>query len=149
MHVRQATVFDIDSIAPLLDGYRQFYGQASDMVRGHKFLVERFAHQQSVVFIAFDEGESAVGFTQLYPMYSTVRTTRTYVLNDLFVATGVRRRRVGEKLLAAAVEFARANGAASLSLQTAVDNHQAQSLYETLGWKRDERFYEYTFELNS
>jgi len=42
---------------------------------------------------------------------------------------------------------ARANGAASLSLSTAVDNLPAQQLYASLGWVRDEGFYEYNLAL--
>ena len=146
MHVRQATVFDVDLIAPLLDAYRQFYAQPADIERSRAFLCERFAHHESIVFVAID-GDAAHGFVQLYPLYSTVRTTRTYLLNDLFVAPAARRRRVGATLLSAAAEFARVNGATALSLHTAVDNFEAQALYAASGWKRDDRFCEYTLAL--
>ncbi len=93
------------------------------------------------------DGDAAHGFVQLYPLFSTVRTTRTYLLNDLFVAPAARRRRVGATLLSAAAEFARVNGATALSLHTAVDNFDAQALYAASGWKRDDRFCEYTLAL--
>lgn len=147
VHIRQATVSDIDLVAPLLDAYRQFYGQPADVARARAFLRERFAHHESIVFVAVDVGGTASGFTQLYPLFSTVRTTRTYLLNDLFVAPAARRRRVGAMLLGAAADFARANGASALSLQTAVDNASAQALYASLGWKRDDAFCEYTLSL--
>jgi ribosomal protein S18 acetylase RimI-like enzyme len=147
MQVRQATVSDIDLVAPLLDAYRQFYGQPADVSRSRAFLRERFAHHESIVFVAVDDDGIAVGFTQLYPLFSTVSTTRTYLLNDLFVAPAARRRRVGAMLLAAAADFARANGATSLSLQTAIDNANAQALYASLGWRRDDAFCEYTLTL--
>lgn len=113
--VRQATAFDLDMVAPLFDAYRQFYAQPADLRLARRFLRERFAHHESVVLVAIADGGSAVGFVQLYPLFSSVRATRTYLLNDLFVAAPSRRRGIGEQLVAAATAFARANGAASLS----------------------------------
>ncbi len=74
---------------------------------------------------------------------------RTYLLNDLFVAPAARKQGVARSLLAAAEDFARANGAASLSLSTAIDNLPAQELYAALGWKRDEDFCEYNLQLTA
>ena len=147
LQVRQATAADIDVVAPLLDAYRQFNAQPADIERARSFLRERFAHHESVVFIAIEAGGEAIGFVQLYPLFSTVRTARTYLLNDLYVDRNARRRGVGEKLIVAAAAFARTNGAASLSLQTAIDNEPAQALYESAGWQRDRRFCEYALSL--
>ena len=144
--VRFATVHDLDIVAPLFDGYRQFYGQQPDLARARAFLAARFRHHESVILLAVDAG-AAIGFTQLYPSFSSVRTCRTYLLNDLFVAPPARRSGAARRLLASAAEFARANGAASLSLTTALDNAPAQRLYESMGWKRDESFFEYNLTL--
>jgi len=145
--IRQATVHDLDAVAPLFDAYRQFYGKAPDLQRARDFLAERFAHHESVVFLALDELGSSIGFTQLYRVFSSVSATRKYLLNDLYVVAGARRSGAARQLLTAAAEFARANGAASLSLSTAVDNLPAQQLYASLGWVRDEGFYEYNLAL--
>jgi ribosomal protein S18 acetylase RimI-like enzyme len=91
--------------------------------------------------------QGAVGFTQLYPVFSSVSCTRKYLLNDLFVVPAARRSGAGRALLVAAADFARAQGAASLSLSTGVDNATAQRLYESLGWTRDESYYEYNLTL--
>ena len=141
--VRQASVHDLDAVAPLFDAYRQFYKQPAALDRARRFLQERFGHAESIVLIAFDADGMAQGFTQLYPLFSSVRCVRVYLLNDLFVAPAARRRGVGARLLTAAAEFARANGVASLSLSTAVDNTTAQKLYESLGWKRETDYFEY------
>ena len=145
--IRQATVHDLNAVAPLFDAYRQFYGKAPDLQRARVFLAERFAHHESVIFLALDEGGSSIGFTQLYRVFSSVSATRKYLLNDLYVVAGARRSGAARQLLTAAAEFARANGAASLSLSTAVDNLPAQQLYASLGWVRDEGFYEYNLAL--
>jgi ribosomal protein S18 acetylase RimI-like enzyme len=144
--IRQATADDLDNIVPLFDAYRQFYGQPTDLPRAHAFLTERFARNESVILIAMD-GSRSVGFTQLYPLFSSVRTVRTYLLNDLFVAADARRHGVAAALLRAAAEHGRAMGVAGLSLSTAHDNAPAQRLYESLGWKRDEHFREYSLNL--
>lgn len=146
-HVRQATIRDLDAVAPLFDAYRRFYAQPGDLERARTFLRERFAHHESVVLFARDADGAALGFTQLYPLFSSVRCVRIYLLNDLFVAPAARRRGVGADLLSAAAEFARANGAASLALSTAADNATAQKLYESLGWKRETGFLEYHLSL--
>lgn len=145
--VRQATVHDLDALVPLFDGYRQFYGKPSDPEGAHAFLAARFAHHQSVILLASDERGSGLGFTQLYPLFSSVRMVRTYLLNDMFVASQARRRGVAAALLREAAAHARALGAASLSLSTALENAPAQALYESMGWERDTQFCEYTLTL--
>jgi ribosomal protein S18 acetylase RimI-like enzyme len=140
--VRRAAAADVDALAPLFDRYRQFYHQAPDLAGARAFLKERLEGGESIVFIA-EKPREALGFTQLYPSFSSVSMARIFVLNDLFVAEQARRQGVGEKLLQAAVQHARDAGAARLTLSTAVDNQPAQALYERTGWRRDNRFYVY------
>ena len=94
------------------------------------------------MFIA-QEGERAIGFTQLYPSFSSISLARIFVLNDLFVHEQARRKRVASALMSAAVQFATALGAARLSLSTAITNDAAQALYQSAGWKRDDQFLVY------
>jgi len=147
VQVRQATVHDLDTLVPLFDGYRQFYGKPSNPEGARAFLGARFAHHQSVILLAMDAGGTGMGFTQLYPLFSSVRMVRTYLLNDMFVSPQARRQGVAAALLREAAAHARALGAASLSLSTALDNAPAQALYEALGWQRDHQFCEYTLTL--
>ena len=145
--IRQATIHDLGNVAPLFDAYRQFYGQAPDLERARAFLAERFAHHESIIFLALDGEGAAIGFTQLYPLFSSVRANRKYLLNDLYIVPAARRGGTARLLLTAAADHARANGAASLSLTTAVDNLPAQRLYDSLGWVRDAGFHEYNLTL--
>jgi ribosomal protein S18 acetylase RimI-like enzyme len=147
VQIRQATIHDLDALVPLFDGYRQFYGQPSDPGKARAFLAERFGHHESLILLARDEASGGAGFTQLYPLFSSVRAVRTYLLNDLFVAPAARRHGVAKALVEAAAAHAKALGAASLSLSTALDNAPAQALYESLGWRRDRRFCEYGLAL--
>src|SRR5208282_1436997 len=143
--VRRATSNDLDAVAPLFDAYRQFYEQPPDRAASGKFLRDRLAHDESVVFVAEEDG-TAVGFTQLYPSYSSVSLGPIYVLNDLLVAPNARRHGVGEKLLEAARAFGEETGAHYLELSTAVDN-PAQRLYEACGWVTDREFLHYELPL--
>ena len=147
MNIHQASLADLDSLAPLFDGYRQFYGQPADLGKARSFLAERIERDESLILLARDDAGAGAGFTQLYPLFSSVRAVRTWLLNDLFVASASRRQGVAASLLKAAAEQARERGAASLSLSTALDNAPAQALYESLGWRRESGFCEYSLGL--
>ncbi|WP_415542618.1 hypothetical protein [Empedobacter stercoris] len=67
---KQATINDLQTLAPLFDAYRQFYDKKSDVEGAKEFLLERIANNESVIYLAFDEKENAVGFVQLYPLFS-------------------------------------------------------------------------------
>lgn len=143
VQTRRATLEDIETIAPLFDAYRQFYQQATDLDGARAYLTERLAGGESVVFFALLDDGAPVGFTQLYPIFSSTSMQRAWLLNDLFVAPVARRAGVGRALLERAHAFAQETHAKELMLQTAVDNIPAQRLYESLGWQRDNDYYVY------
>ncbi len=149
MTVRQATIADLDSLATLFDAYRVFYRQPSDPDLARRFLKERFQHSQSVIFVALAEDGSAVGFTQLYPSFSSASAARIFILNDLFVKPEARRTGAGSLLLDAAANFGRAVGAVRLTLSTELTNAAAQALYEAAGWTRQADFYVYNLPLTA
>jgi GNAT superfamily N-acetyltransferase len=145
--VRQAGISDLDLLIPMFDAYRQFYRKPADLGLARSFLLERFQHNQSIVFIAELTDGSAAGFTQLYPSYSSASAARILILNDLFVRPEARRRKVGSMLLAAAAGYGRAVGAVRLTLSTEVTNLGAQALYEAEGWIPQEEFLTYNLAL--
>ncbi|MER3483014.1 MAG: hypothetical protein C4332_07555 [Meiothermus sp.] len=89
------------------------------------------------------EGEKALGFTLLYHHWSTVALGHVWLLNDLFITPEARRGGVAWALMEAARDFAQADGGKRMWLRTAVDNVQAQALYEKFGMVRDVQFYRY------
>jgi GNAT superfamily N-acetyltransferase len=113
--VRRATLADLELIVPLFDAYRQFYERAQDLALAREFLRERLERDHSVIFLALRSDGTAVGFTQLYPSFSSASARRIFILNDLFVDPGARRSGVGQQLLEAAAEFGRSAGAARLT----------------------------------
>ena len=144
MNIRQATSADLDQVAPLFDAYRQFYRLAPDLAVARAFIAERLGRGDSVIFVA-SEGSEALGFVQLYPVFSSTaaRPGRLWLLNDLYMTAAARGKGSGRALLARAREHAIATDAVGLFLQTARDNTTAQGLYESLGYRRDDHFLVY------
>jgi putative acetyltransferase len=145
--VWRARLPDVADVAPLFDEYRQFYGRSSDPALATDFLQQRLQRGESIVLIARDAGGVACGFAQLYPSFSSVRATRTLILNDLFVTPATRRGGAGRALLETAADVARGRGVTRLRLSTAIDNLPAQRLYESLGWMRDTGYFEYNLDV--
>ena len=144
MHISCANIDDLEALAGLFDAYRVFYGQDSDPPRAHAFLNDRLERGESTIFIARLDDGTAAGFTQLYPLFSSVSTGRVWLLNDLYVASSARRTGTGAALLAAAREFARSTGALRIELATAHGNTAAQALYEREGYVVDTEFRRYS-----
>jgi ribosomal protein S18 acetylase RimI-like enzyme len=69
------------------------------------------------------------------------------VLYDLYVPPRARRRGIARALLEAAADRARRDRKVRMTLSTARTNVNAQALYESLGWERDNEFYVYNLNL--
>ncbi|MBO0322485.1 GNAT family N-acetyltransferase [Muricauda sp. CAU 1633] len=141
MTIKKATLSDLEHIVPLFDAYRVFYGQTSDLNAAQNFLKERFSQNETVIFIALENGEPA-GFTQLYKTFSSVSLQPSYILNDLYVSPKFRKKGVGEALLNQAKLHCQEMDFKGLALETALDN-PAQKLYERLDWKKDTDYIHY------
>lgn len=140
--IHKAEKQDIEDLTVLFDLYRVWYHQPSDIAAARQFLQQRMDKQESVVLVA-QQGDTLVGFTQLYPIFSSVSLQRTWLLNDLYVHASARRQGVAKQLLEAARLHGIETGAKWLLLQTGNDNFKAQSVYEKNGWKRvSDYFYE-------
>lgn len=143
MRIEVATLAEVDAIASLFDAYRVFYRRPSDPDAARQFIHDRLSAGESHILCAVDDDGRLVGFTQLYPTFSSVSLGTIWILNDLFVDPAARRRGVGRMLLAAARDHAAEGGAVQLKLSTQKTNTAAQALYESTGWVRDEEFYQY------
>lgn len=146
--ISKASVADVALLAPLFDAYRSFYGRPSDLQLAQGFLRERLRGDESVIFFCRQSSSgSPVGFTQLYPSFSSVSAGRILILNDLFVSSEVRRLGVGRALIHAAHDHARETGALRVVLSTAHTNQSAQALYESLGYILDTEFRSYSYAI--
>lgn len=140
--IRRAGPADCDALLPLVQEYRVFYRQQPDPERARAYMQQHLERGTSIVFLA-ERAREAVGFTQLFPTYSTVHLAPAFILEDLFVDVHLRGSGVATALLQRSVEFARQNGASGMFLETAYDNLTAQRVYERNGWIREGRFYKY------
>ena len=136
--VARATRADVAAIAPLFDTYRQFYQRAADLESAYRFLSDRIANDESVVFFCHPANDRAkpIGFTQLYRLFSSLSMAPSWVLNDLFVAPEFRHHGVARLLLSAADEHAQKTGAIGIALETNRNNLAAQALYESFGYEQ-------------
>jgi len=140
-----------DFVFDLFDKYRVFYKQESNIKLAKTFIQERLDNNESVIFAALiDNNTKPIGFTQLYPKYSSARVVKNWILNDLYVDKEYRRQGIGEELIRTAMNFAKENNAKFVELSTAVDNYTAQSLYEQIGFGKqmpETDFYTYRINL--
>ena len=143
---RLAESSDLDQLAGLFDQYRQFYECPPDLGAANSWIAENFERGRSTIFVAGD-GHQLIGFTQLYPALCSVDLVEYFVLYDLFVAPSARRQGIARALMNAASEWATAQGAARLDLETARDNYPGQALYRDLGYELDEVFLKFSLDL--
>ncbi|UOG41817.1 GNAT family N-acetyltransferase [Leptospira noguchii] len=144
MNIKEAFISDLSETAKLFDEYRQFYKQKSDFKGAEKFIEERIIKQESKIYLLMD-GNAYCGFTQLYPIFTSLSMKRAWILNDLFVRPKYRKKGGGRALIEETAKFARDTGAKYIQLSTAFDNHTAQKLYESIGFIKDEEFFYYTW----
>jgi len=136
MIIRRAKKKDMDELSVLFDKYRIFYKQKSDVENARAFLKKRMKRKESVIFVA-EEREELIGFTQLFPIFSSVSMKRTWLLNDLYINERSRGIGAATKLLDAVKEFGAETNSKWLLLQTAADNFTAQKVYEKNGWVKE------------
>ena len=111
MKIIKATSEHIESLAELFDLYRQFYEQTSDIPAAKIFLAERISKNESEIFLCCNDDGNVMGFTQLYPYFTSVGMKRAWILNDLFVKKEFRK-------MGAVRKFASETDAAYVMLET-------------------------------
>ena len=143
MDIIQATPANLEETSQLFDAYRQFYGQAADHSAATRFIAERLEAADSVIFLARNEVGESIGFTQLYPAFSSVAMKRMWYLNDLYVVESARQQGVARALLKRVASFAKETNALTVKLATGISNHPAKLLYESEGYQKITAFDHY------
>ena len=145
--VEQATLKNVDELAVLFDQYRVFYQKPTDLAAAKKFLRERLERDESIAYVSFNDKNAMTGFTQLYPLFSSTRMKRLWLLNDLFVDPDHRGKGISVALIDRAKELARQTGACGLMLETAKTNKIGNSLYPKTGFVLDEDHNYYSWDI--
>ncbi len=138
MKIIKATTAELEQAAKLFDDYRVFYDQEPDIDGALKFINERMKNGESVIYLAMDDNNEAMGFVQLYPSFTSVGMNKMWILNDLYVDILHRKKNVAVALIEKSKELVRESGASGMVLETQNENSQAQKLYFKTGWLKDE-----------
>lgn len=143
--IRNATLEDINQLAHLFDGYRVFYKKDPNIGAAKEFLRKRLEEQDSYIYIAEENGK-LVGFTQLYPLFSSTRMQKLFLLNDLFVNVEYRGKGYSKALIQRAKQLAEEKGACGIMLETEKSNIIGNGLYPSTGFVLNEgsNYYEWT-----
>ena len=137
----------IEEIGVLFDLYRQFYKYESNLIESTNYIKDRINNNESTIFIAISDANEAIGFVQLYETFGSLDLGKIVILYDLYVKEDHRKNNIGRKLMIKSHEYAKKINAKRIQLSTAIDNYIGQSLYESLGYVKDDNFYTYDFEI--
>ena len=137
--IERAEGHALAALAPLFDAYRQFFAGRSEIERSTRFLADRFAAGDSVIFIARNAGE-VQGFIQLYPLWSSWHCRRIWFLSDLYVKESSRKSGVGRRLVQRVVRYADETGAASVMVELPRREPHLKEFYARLGFLPDALF---------
>lgn len=146
--IREAAINDLNGLSKLFDDYRIFYEKESDRPGASKFLEERMLKKESVIFVSENSEHVLTGFVQLYPIFSSTRMKKLWLLNDLFVVPEFRGQQISIRLIDAAKEHAVKTKACGLMLETAKSNGIGNSLYPRTGFVLDTEFNYYYWDNN-
>lgn len=140
--VRKATVSDAEELGVLFDLFRQFYRQEPDLQGATDYIKARLNYEDSAIYVA-SSNDKLVGFTQLYPLFSSIGMKRMWLLNDLYVMEEHRNNNWGHQLIDAAKRLAANTNAAAILIETEKTNTRAQKLYAEVGFEEPDTLFYY------
>ncbi|HNR20995.1 MAG TPA: GNAT family N-acetyltransferase [Bacteroidia bacterium] len=143
--VKKASIADLEQLSTLFNEYRIFYKKESDIAGSKQFLLERISSKESEIFVAENEINKLVGFVQLYPLFSSTRMKRVWLLNDLYVEVNFRGFGLAKLLIDKSKELCVSTNACALILETEKENIIGNQLYLSAEFKKDtlHNFYEW------
>ncbi|MEO7046947.1 MAG: GNAT family N-acetyltransferase [Ferruginibacter sp.] len=148
IQIRKATIEDLKFIYELFDKYRVFYEKESDKEKAKEFISERLTLNDSQFFVAETYNKNLIGFVQLYPIFSSTRMQRLWLLNDLFVEKEYRGKGISKQLIEISKDFCKQTKSCGLILETAKTNIVGNELYPKVGFSLDNEHNYYSWENN-
>jgi len=137
MVISKAEERDLEGLSILFDNYRKFYRKTGDIAGARSFLKDRIENNESEIFIAKGDGQDIIGFVQLYPLFSSTRMKRLWLLNDLYVQPEYRGEGISVALINTCKDLCRRTDSCGMILETAKDNTIGNSLYIKTGFLPD------------
>ena len=130
-----ASEADRGALVRLAVAFRDHVGQSTPSAEEFCSSIALLLHETSTeFFLASTPTGAAVGYVQCRYRYSAWMLALEAELEDVFVIREVRRRGVGQRLVAFAIARATAKGCRSLGLSTNERNTAAVTLYQRLGF---------------
>ena len=144
MRVREAKLSDLKNLSVLFNSYRMFYGKKFDLKVAEEFLRSRIEKKDSKIFVC-DFNNELSGFVQLYPLFSSTRVSKYWLLNDLYVDVNKRGKGFSKLLIERSKELVIESKACGMMLETEKSNDIGNKLYHSTGFKKNElsNFYEW------
>ena len=144
MKVREAKLSDLKNLSVLFNSYRMFYGKKFDLEVAEEFLRSRIEKKDSKIFVC-DFNNELSGFVQLYPLFSSTRVSKYWLLNDLYVDVNKRGKGFSKFLIERSKELVIESKACGMMLETEKSNDIGNKLYPSTGFKKNElsNFYEW------
>jgi len=145
MNYRNTIPKDLNQLSELFDAYRMFYRKTTDLEGAKTFLKERISNKDSEIFVAETTENKLVGFVQLYPLFSSTRMKKFWLLNDLFVHPESRGKGVSIGLIEKAKAMVVESKACGMFLETEKSNLIGNKLYPKTGFELNTacNFYEW------
>ncbi|SHN93545.1 hypothetical protein BHECKSOX_431 [Bathymodiolus heckerae thiotrophic gill symbiont] len=147
--IRRAEKTDLLQIVEIFEHYRNFYKCERNNELAVEFISKRIEFEDSFILIAVDESKpllTIVGFTQMYPLYSSTEMKKLWLLNDLFVLKDYRKKGIAKKLIENNKQVAQTSGARGLFLETESTNEVAKNIYSNEGFIKNKNIF-YNFDL--
>jgi ribosomal protein S18 acetylase RimI-like enzyme len=130
--VRLATLADLDHVARLMAGFRDWQGRTEPNDASIRATAERLLADPDADFLL--GGDPPAGVCQLRYRLSIWTGVEDCCLEDLFVDDSARGSGLGRALLDAALERARERGCARVELDANEANGPALALYRSVGF---------------
>lgn len=146
-NTRKATIDDLSQLAQLFDEYRMFYHKTSDISGAEQFISERLENEDSEIFVVEEDGKLG-GFVQLYPLFSSTRMKRYWLLNDLYVNSNSRGKGYSKVLIEEAKVLCRTSDSCGMYLETGKENMIGNQLYPGAGFKKYDEVNFYEWEID-
>jgi ribosomal protein S18 acetylase RimI-like enzyme len=127
---------EAEAVARLLIGFRDWYGRSDPPDEAFHSGVAQLIGEPNTDYLlgaGSDDAEPA-GVCQLRYRHSLWTASEDCWLEDLFVDESQRRAGLGEALVGAAIERARARGCGRIELDVSESNRAAWALYERMGF---------------
>ncbi|MCB0503394.1 MAG: GNAT family N-acetyltransferase [Bacteroidetes bacterium] len=145
MKIQKASLNELLPLSVLFNDYRIFYRKEADLEAAGSFLKQRIENGDAEIFVCFNELNEMTGFTQLYPLFSSTRMKRLWLLNDLFVHPDHRSKGYSIALIERAKQLCKETEACGMFLETEKTNIIGNQLYPKTGFYLNEtsNFYQW------